>query len=274
MDSDRKPLLSQLFELRGELSTKTSLICEVVGVTLIIALWTLVCEMKLIPKGVLPSPIKILASLPSLHYEDALLRNLGYSFFLNVSGLVEAICLAIPLGFVIGLFPVFRSVFQRYITAARFLPLSALTGIFIAAFGLFSNMKVQFLALSIFIYLLPAIIQRIYEVEKVYQQTAFTLGATKWQMIRTIFIPAVISRSWEDIRNLSALSWTYITIAEVLNSAQGGIGVMAYLAGRSGRTDKAFMILVLIVLLGFLWDKLLIFADKKLFPYKHSKGGK
>jgi NitT/TauT family transport system permease protein len=272
MSDGKKSLLFQLFDLRGELPVKVSVICEIIGVSLILIVWTIICEMHLISKGILPSPLKIIMSIPDLHYNDALLRNLGYSFSLNLLGLIEAVCLAIPIGFAIGLFPVFRSVFQRYITAARFLPLSALVGIFISAFGLFSNMKVQFLALSIFIYLLPAIIQRIWEVEKVYQQTAFTLGASKWQMIKTIFIPAVISRSWDDIRNLSALSWTYITIAEMVNATQGGIGVMAYKCGRFGQVDKAFMIMVIIILVGLAWDKLLVYLDKVLFPYKHSKG--
>jgi NitT/TauT family transport system permease protein len=271
MSSRNKSILSQLFELRGELSAKVSLICEVVGVGLILAVWTFVCEMGWINKGILPSPIKIIATFPDLHFNDALLRNLGFSFTLNLLGLIEAMALAIPIGFVIGLFPLFRSVFQRYITSARFLPLSALTGIFISAFGLFTNMKIQFLTLSIFVYLLAAIIQRVYEVEKVYQQTAFTLAANKWQTIKTVFIPAVISRSWDDIRNLSALSWTYITIAEMVNAGQGGVGVMAYKFGRFGRVDKAFAILVVIVVVGIIWDKLLIYLDKIFFSYKYSK---
>lgn len=272
MANGNKTLLAQLFELRGELSARVSLTCEIIGVSLILVVWEAVCEMHLIPKGIFPSPIRMIASLPDLHYNEALLRNLGYSFSLNLMGLIEAVCLAVPLGFVIGLYPVFGAVLKRYITAARFLPLSALTGVFISVFGLFSNMKVQFLALSIFIYLLPAVIQRVYEVELVYQQTAFTLGAKKWQMIRTVFIPAVVSRSWVDVRNLSALSWTYITIAEMVNATQGGVGVMAYKFGRYGQVDKAFMVLVVIIAAALVWDGLLGYLEKVFFPHKFKKG--
>jgi NitT/TauT family transport system permease protein len=272
----KRSSIGSLFELRGQLSRRTSLLCEFFGVAFILAAWTFVAEKGWISRGIFPSPIRIISSLRELHFEDALVRNLGYSFSLNLAGIGEAVALAIPLGFLIGLFPIFRSVFLRYITALRYLPLSALVGVFIALFGIFSNMKVQFLAFSIFIYLLPAVIQRIDEVETVYQQTAYTLGATRWQMIRTVFIPPVLSRVWDDVRNLSALSWTYIIIAEMVNASGGGVGALTFRAARQSRIDKVFMILVVIIFVGFLWDKLLILLDEVFFPYKKAarKGGR
>ena len=272
MNKNNSSLVSQLFELRGGLPKKISLSCEIIGISFILVIWTIISETNLIPHGILPSPIKIIKAVPDLHYNDALLRNLLYSFGLNLLGVLEAVILAIPIGFAIGLLPVFQSVFLRYITSMRFLPLSALVGVFIAMFGIFTTMKVEFLAFSIFIYLLPAVIQRVAEVETVYQQTAFTLGASKWQTVRIVFIPAVLSRVWDDIRNLSALSWTYIIIAELVYANGGGIGALAYKAGRQSRIDKVFVILVVIVLVGILWDKFLVYLDGKFFPYKQAKG--
>ena len=188
--------------------------------------------------------------------------------YLNVFGYIEAVLVCVPLGFLIGLFPFFKGLFSRQVDAIRFIPLTAITGLFIVWFGIEDTMKIQFLAFGIAVYLLPVVVQRIDQVEKVYQQTAFTLGASKWQTIRTVFFPAVFSKLFDDIRVLVAISWTYIIVAEMVNKT-GGIGAMLYSAARQSRIDKVFALLFLIILVGFIQDKIFKAVDKYLFPYKH-----
>ena len=264
---------NKLFELRGDLPKKIRLTCEVIGISLILLLWYAVTDgYHIVPAGIFPSPVKIISSLNELYYQDAVVLNLIQSFKLNVFGALEAVLVAIPIGFAIGLFPVLRSVFLRYVVSVRFLPLSALVGVFIVIFGIDSAMKMQFLAFSVFIYLLPAVIRRIDEVEQVYTQTTYTLGATKWQTIRLVFIPNVLSKVYEDIRDLAALSWTYIIIAEMVNASGGGIGALAFKASRQARIDKVFMILILIVGVGILMDAVMQLFGQIIFPYKVKKG--
>lgn len=257
-----------LFALRGELDKRVQVSLEIGGVLCLLALWSLVCLVGIAPPSILPSPWAVVSSLPDLHFKDAMVRNLGYSMYLNVSGYIEAVLICVPLGFLIGLFPFFKGLFSRQVDAIRFIPLTAITGLFIVWFGIEDTMKIQFLAFGIAVYLLPVVVQRIDQVEKVYQQTAFTLGATKWQTIRTVFFPAVFSKLFDDIRVLVAISWTYIIVAEMVNKT-GGIGAMLYSAARQSRIDKVFALLFLIILVGFIQDKIFKALDKYLFPYKH-----
>jgi len=257
-----------LFELRGEISKRTSLMVEILGLFMFLLIWFIITYFQWIPLALLPSPIKVLTSFKELHFEDALLRNAFYSIKLNYTGYLEAILIALPLGFLIGLFPLFKSLCNRYVNALRFIPLTAVTGLFIAWFGIENTMKVQFLSFGIMVYLLPVVIQRVSEVENVYVQTVYTLGANKWQTIVSVFIPAVFSKVFDDIRVLVAISWTYIIVAELVNK-NGGIGALAYTAARQSRIDKVFAILVVIILIGFIQDKLFIWLDKKLFAYKY-----
>lgn len=245
---------------------------EVGGFVVIVLTWMLAAKMALIPSSLLPSPLEVVCSLRPLHFEDALICNLMYSIQLNLMGYMEALLVCIPIGFLIGLFPLFNGIFSKYIDAVRFLPITALTGLFIAWFGIENTMKVQFLAFGITVYLLPVVVQRVIELDSVYQQTAFTLGATKWQMIRTVFIPGVLPKLSDDIRVLTAISWTYIIVAELLNRT-GGIGALIYSAARQSRIDKVFALLLVIILVGILQDRLLVWIDKKLFPFKASGDG-
>jgi len=140
-------------------------------------------------------------------------------------------------------------------------------------FGVGTSMKVHFLAFGILIYLLPVIIQRIDEVEDVFLKTVYTLGATNWQTIRTVYWPSVVSRLSDDIRVLTAISWTYIIVAENIDSSQGGLGALIWRVGqRQGRMDKVFALLILIVLIGVLQDRLFKRMDRLLFPYKYQAG--
>jgi ABC-type nitrate/sulfonate/bicarbonate transport system permease component len=222
----------------------------------------------IIGKAILPPPLMVLKSFKELHFKDFVVKETLFSLKLNVFGYIEAILLSVLFGFILALVPFFRAMFSRWVNAIRFIPLTAVTGLFIAWFGIESNMKVQFLMFGILVYLLPVIIQRIDDVDKIHLQTAFTLGASKWQLIKTIYFPSVASKIIDDIRVLTAISWTYIIIAEMLNQT-GGVGALIHLSARQSRLDKVFALLIIIVLIGIIQDRLFAWLDKKLFKFKY-----
>ena len=260
--------MKQLFELRGELSPTLSNGILAGGAVLLIAIWALITGSGIVSESVLPSPIGVLVGLSDVIAHDNLPKNLGYSIYLNYMGYLEAVAIALPIGFLIGLFPIFRALFAKYVDAIRFIPLTACTGLFIVWFGIYDTMKIQFLMFGILVYLLPVVVERVGDVLEVYVQTAKTMGATKWQTIKTVFIPAVMSTIMADIRVLVAISWTYIIIAEMVNKSNG-IGSLVYIAQRGSRIDKVFAILLVIVLFGIIQDWLFKVVDKKFFPHKY-----
>ncbi len=217
---------------------------------------------------IIPNPKDVVTVFPEMIQQDELLKNTWLSIWRNVQGYIWAILISIPFGFVIGLFPLFKGMFSKPIDALRFLPLTALTGVFMLAFGTQEKMKVTFLAFGIIVYLLPLVVQRIKEVKDVYLKTTFTLGANDWQTIKTVYLPSVMAKMIDDIRVLTAISWTYIIIAELLNK-EGGIGALMYNAGRQSQSHKVFAGLAVIILVGFLQDYIFVFLEKRLFPYKH-----
>lgn len=262
----------KFFELRGDLTTKDKIILGIVGSAVLLLVWHLITVVTDVSPGVFPPPLRVLTSLHELHFEDAVVRNALYSLKLNILGMLTAVILSLPLGFVIGLFPLFRGLSEKQIAVFRYLPLTLLIGVFIRWFGFYDMMKINFLAIGIFVYLLPTVIQRVDDVKVVYVQTVKTLGASKWQTIKTVFMPAVFSRVFDDIRVLAPISWTYIIIAEMINNT-GGLGALAYLAGKQSRADKAFAILLIIIIIGIVMDKLFLRFDHVFFPHKYATKG-
>ncbi len=104
--------------------------------------------------------------------------------------------LVFPLGIIIGLNRHFNALFGAHIEKFRFIPLIATTGIFIIWCGIGDSMKVQFLSFGIIVYLLPVVKQRVEEVDQVYVDTLKMLGASKWEIIRRVFIPFCIFQTY------------------------------------------------------------------------------
>ncbi len=218
----------------------------------------------------LPRPDKTLMAFKPLFREDKLVGNTLHSAWLNIQGYFWAILISIPIGMLLSLFPIFSSMFSGQIDALRYLPLSALTGLFIIWFGLGDSMKIAFLAVGIIVYLIPVVMQRIHGVDDTLVQTGDTLGASPWQKIKKVFFPASVSNLMDDIRVLTAISWTYIIIAELLNK-QRGIGSLIYTKARLGQTDRVFAILIVITLIGLFQDQFFKLIDRIINPHKYYK---
>lgn len=264
-----------IFDLRGALSRRQSLVLFALGVGILLGVWYLLTagSSPVLSSAILPHPRRVLLAFGDLYLDNEIIKNAAHSIGINLAGYIEAVLIALPLGFLIGLLPIFRGAFQRPLESIRYIPLTAVTGLFIVWFGVGSAMKVHFLAFGILIYLLPVIIQRIDEVDDVFLKTVYTLGASKWQTIRTVYWPSVVSRLSDDIRVLTAISWTYIIVAENIDSTQGGLGALIWRVGqRQGRMDKVFALLIIIILIGVFQDKLFKRMDRLLFPFKYQAG--
>ncbi len=189
--------MNKFTELRGKLNNTTARFIELMGFFLFVGIWYIVSA-HINSNAILPSPQKVILSLQELYLKDHLFQNLFFSIKLNLWGYLEAALISIPIGFLIGLSPVASALSGRYIDSMRFIPLTAVIGLFVAWFGIGNPMKAHFLAFGIIVYLLPVVVQRIHDTDKVYVQTAYTLGASKWQTIIKIFVPDVLSKLFDD----------------------------------------------------------------------------
>lgn len=264
-----------MFKLRGSLTKRQGYILALIGIIIFLLLWIFITsgEDPIAKSAILPSPFKVVTAYGDLLANNELVLNTMRSIGLNLSGYILALLFSIPLGFLIGLLPVARGLFQRFVEGIRFIPLTATIGIFIMGIGIGVGMKSTFMAFGIFIFLLPVVVQRIDEVKDVYLKTVYTLGATDWQTVKTVYIPSVLSRIWDDIRIMTAISWTYIVFVEMIAS-DGGLGSLTFVARRQSRPDKVWAILILFMLIGVFQDRLFAYMDRKLFPHKYQTKGK
>lgn len=259
---------NNLFKLGENLTGKKHAIFVFCGLVTILLIWQFVVTYSKIPLTIFPSPIAVVKAFWELLTNFNLLGNTWYSIKLNFAGYLEAIIISTLLGFIIGLFPIFKSMFSKWVDAIRFLPLTALTGIFIGIFHSGFDMRVHFLSFGIVIYLLPIFVSRIEYTDIVHKQTAWTIAANKWQTFKHVYFPSVMSKIFDDIRVITAISWTYIIVIESIDKKLG-VGALIATAEKQSRTDWVFAVLIVIIAVGYLSDFGFKLLDKWFFPYKY-----
>jgi len=267
----------ELLKFGGNIDNKTNVIISVLGAIILICIWHLLTYTgNIIPHKILPTPESVLVGFKSLFLEEGIIKEIYYSVRLNLLGYIYALIIAIPLGFIIGIYPLPKSLFQKYVDSMRYLPIPTISGIFITIFGLGFGMKASFLAFGILIYILPFVVQKVNDLQNpsndkdyVYLQTIKTLGASNFQKFTKVYFPYVTGRVSTDIINITAVTWTYIVICELLNK-EGGIGAMIYTLNRQSRIPEMYGALFIIILIGITQDFLLKKLDKFCFPYKYN----
>ena len=69
---------------------------------------------------------------------------------------------------------------------------------------------------------------------------------------------------------LTAISWTYIILAEGYNR-ESGLGNLIWVSSKQGRLHEVFAILIIIIIIGFIQDLIFRLLDRKLFAHKNYK---
>lgn len=238
------------------------------GWLILFAIWYLVTNFGFINNHILPTPQKTWSAFLEMWSQDNLSGNILYSLRINLIGYVKCIFAALVFGFAIGLFPKVRKMFSQQVDALRYVPITALMGIFIAISGLTVQTKINFLAFGIWVYLVPVVVQRIDEVNVVHLQMMKTLGATFWQTARYVTWRSVIAKLSDDIRILVGISWTYLIVAET-TGIDGGLGSLIFLGERQSNVGKVYAVIIIIIIIGILQDAIFKLIDRILFKFKY-----
>jgi NitT/TauT family transport system permease protein len=105
----------------------------------------------------------------------------------------------------------------------------------------------------------------------------FALGFLLWfpvmsfQAVRKVLFALAMPNIVNSLRLLFGLAFGYIMLAEVIN-AEYGLGSIIELSRRQGPGEHIYLVLVLITLLAFGIDRLILLAQRWLFPYRRAEG--
>jgi len=261
---ERRP---DLFALRAPLPKSTAVALGFVMPALVLGMWCLLTYGGFAPPDFLPSPTEVLRGTLQLFIEHDLWGAILTSTRRIVLAFLLASAVALPLGVLMGAFEPINRLFEPIVAPLRYMPISAFIPLLILWFGIYEKQKIAFLFLGVFVYLLPVVVSAIRAVPEEFVQTARTLGATNWQVIRTVLVPAALPEIFDSFRVMNAISWTYVILAEAVNP-EHGLGYMVELARTHQKASWSFAGLLVIGGIGLLTDFLIRSASNLLFRWR------
>jgi ABC-type nitrate/sulfonate/bicarbonate transport system permease component len=273
-----KTLWDKMFdtlEVREDLRPSLRLILGMVPIVLILLFWHILtfgesAEERIISPLILPSPIEVILSFKKLWFQAELSRSIVASLKRVVCGFGMAVFVALPIGILMGSFTKIKALFQPLMVFGAYLPIPALVPLTMSLFGIDEMQKIMFLSIAFVVYLLPMFVKAIDEVDDVYLQTAYTLGASKLQTVWRVLLGISMPEIFHSMRLGFGVGWTYIILAEMV-AAERGLGNIIIIAQRRGPREYIYLVLVIIVVLAYFTDKLWQKLEEVFFKYKLEK---
>jgi ABC-type nitrate/sulfonate/bicarbonate transport system permease component len=224
-------------------------------------------EDRLISPVILPSPAEVIRSFPSLLHERALVESIAATLKRVLVGFGIAVLVGVPLGIAAGSWRVVEAAGAPLALFGRNLPVAALIPLTILWFGIDETQKVMFIFIATVPFVYSDAASAIAGVPDRYVETAQTLGASSFQIVRKMLVALALPDIYNSLRHLFGLAFGYIMLAELIN-AQHGLGYLLMTSQRRGLSEHIILILIVIGLLAFGIDRLLFWFQRGLFPYR------
>lgn len=215
-----------------------------------------------------PKPSVVFKDFLQLLSSGQLFIAFRYSFLrITIATALSAI-IAIPAGLLIYNFKIISNFLYPIVKVMRFIPVTAFYPLLMMWFGIGEQMKIVFLFIATFVYMMPSVILSLEEVSQDLIDTGLTIGMNKLQVISKIQIPASMPSLMNSFIMMYGIGWTYVAVAETIN-AKYGLGFIIQQASSRGKTDLVFMAILTIIIVSVIFDTAAKWLIKKIFRWRY-----
>ena len=219
----------------------------------------------------LPPPESVVDRLGEIAGEGyqnfTLWEHLGWSLLRVVVGFLLGAIVGIPLGYAMGLSDWFRGWFDPIVEFMRPVPPLALIPLVIIWAGIGETGKIILLFLASLWIMTIAARAGVSGVKITKVHAAYSLGASKWQIMRYVIAPNSLPEIFTGARVAMGVCWGTVVAAELV-AAEKGAGMMIMVASRFQLTDIVLMGIILIGGIGYSIDILMRKSEDYLVPWK------
>jgi taurine transport system permease protein len=268
--TSRRPAIVRTSRFTTPGEGPTTMISTVTIIALLV-LWWLAIHLRWVPPLFLPTPEVVAQRL----YESAtgqltdapLAEHFGWSMFRVFTAFIAACVTAIPVGVAMGVSRVLRGIFDPPIEFYRPLPPLAYLPLIVIWFGIDELSKVLLIYLACFAPLAMSARAGVRSVSQEQIHAAYSMGATKQQVIRHVVVPAAMPEILTAMRIAIGFGWTTLVAAEMV-AANKGLGQMVLNASNFLRTDIVIMGIIVIGVVAYLFDLLMRYVERVAVPWK------
>lgn len=240
-------------------------VISAVAVASALFVWFLASELRLTNHLILPHPFTVAETLGDLvrdgYRESPLSEHILVSVARAVTAFVAAAATGIPIGLLMGMFPVFNAVLDPFVQFLRPLPKLALIPLVIVWFGIGEFSKFLLIYLATFLTVVVSAAAAVMSVKQGRLRVAQALGLTRFQMFRHVIFPSVLPELFTGVRVGIGIGWTTLIAAEIIASSSG-LGWMVMNASEYLRTDVVMLGIILLGITGYFIDLCLVLTQR------------
>ena len=192
-----------------------------------------------------------------------LVKHIRWSFQRVLLGWAIAFAAAIPTAFLMGWYRTFRDIVDPWIQFLRTIPPIALIPMVILLMGTGEKAKITVIFITAFLVMTVTIYQGISNLDYTLVKAAYTFGANDFSIFVRVVVPYTFPYILTAARLGVSTALTTLIAAEMTGTFYG-LGSMIQTAQIYFRMDKVMLGIICIGIIGFILDRLLLLAEKKL----------
>lgn len=239
---------------------------KILGVLILLIIWQ-IGSMMTMPLFI-PSPLSVWEALIGLIQTDQLWPGLLYSFARISIATVLSTTIAIPIALLIYAVKPLNDMISPVVSAMRYIPVTAFSPLLILWFGIDETMKISFLFLATFVYVLPSTVLCLEDVPQDLIDTGKSIGMKVHEIIFEILLPAALPSIMNSILMMYGIGWTYVAVVEETNAIKG-LGFIINVGSARGKTAVVFAAILVIIIFSYVFDKLGNLAIRKAFKWRY-----
>lgn len=213
----------------------------------------------------LPSPGEVVGSIGKLgqrHIGEAIIETLQRVLL----GVGLAAVVGVVLGVAAGANRGVAATLAPVIIFLRSVPMGALLPLTLLLFGTDEEQKTMFLFLAIVPFVFSDSVKAVSLVPDRYVETAQTLGASPWQIVRKVLVPLALPDIITSLRFQVGLGLGYVMLAEGVD--RPGLGQLISVSQHQGPREHVYLLLFVIALLAFAIDLALRTIQRGVFMWR------
>ncbi|MBQ6511537.1 ABC transporter permease [Methanobrevibacter sp.] len=232
---------------------------------LIILFWYFITDgIELFSSYILPSPVDVVNSALVVIQNGKLLTNTIDTLFKVFSGLILASVVAIPLGILLGWYKTLEDLCTFVISVLRPIPPVAWIPFSILWFGIGTVPAVFIIFMGCVFPILVYTIDGVKRTDKVLVESAQTLGANDWNVLKRVVVPSTFPYIVSGLKVGIGIALMCTISAEMIGSSSG-LGYMILTATNLFDTGTTVVGMLVIGLIGLAFDFVFTKAQDRIF---------
>jgi len=220
------------------------------AVVLVVAAWELAPRVHLVDPFFTSQPTRVAAAAVDVVRSGGLLHDAAVSLQEFGGGFALAVAVGVPLGLLLGTFPVLRSLVDPPVMALYATPQLALLPILVLWLGIGTGSKVAVVFIGAVIPIVVNSLAGVRDVDRSLVVAARSFSATRLDVFRTVLLPGSLPAVIAGIRLGISRGVLGVVVAEMYVS-QEGVGNQIMRLGSAFRVDRLLVYVLLVSAFGF-----------------------